>query len=93
MDFLFHSVYNQAEHSKFFNIYKLESDRFLAECHHFNRERECDGDFEIVRENGQWKPVDPKFDDLARQIGEEIERMESMQDRRPSTKKGPRKKA
>jgi hypothetical protein len=79
MDFLFHSVYNEEEHSKYFNIYKIEGNRFLAQCHHFNRERDCTGDFEIVKDNGQWKPNDSKYNDLAQQIGEEIERMESFQ--------------
>ena len=79
MDFLFHSVYNEEDHSKFFNVYKLEDNRFLAECHHFNRERDCLGDFEIVKEqDGHWKPTDPKFNEVAQQIGEEIERMESI---------------
>jgi len=79
MDFLFHSVYNKAEHAKYFNIYKLEGDRFLAECHHFNRERDCQGDFEISKETGEWKPNDPQFNEEARYIGEEIDRMESVQ--------------
>jgi hypothetical protein len=83
MDFLFHSVFNQSDHSKYFNIYKLEGDRFLAECHHFNRKRDCLGDFELARENGQWKPNDPKFDEEARQIGEEIDRMENIQPQTP----------
>ena len=79
MDFLFHSVYNQEDHAQYFNIYRLEDNRFLAECHHFNRERDCTGDFEIVRENGKWKPNDPQFNEVAKQIGEEIERMETIQ--------------
>ena len=79
MDFLFHTVYNSAEHSKYFNIYKLDENRFLAECHHFNRERDCVGDFEIVKEGNEWKPNDPTFNEVAQQIGEEIERMESTQ--------------
>jgi hypothetical protein len=77
MDFLFHTVFNEAEHSKYFNVYKLDDNRFLAECHHFNRERDCMGDFEIVKEGEEWKPSDPKFSDVAHQIGEEIERMET----------------
>ena len=78
MDFLFHSVYNEEDHSKYFNVYKLEDNRFLAECHHFNRERDCLGDFEIVKEGGHWKPNDPKFNEVAQQIGEEIERMDTI---------------
>jgi len=79
MDFLFHTVYNEADHAKYFNIYRLDENRFLAECHHFNRERDCEGDFEILRENGEWKSEDPSFGNVAMQIGEEIERMESIQ--------------
>ena len=78
MDFLFHSVFNEADHSKFFNIYKIEGNRFLAECHHFNRERDCQGDFELIKEGGEWKANDPHFNEEAKQIGEEIERMESI---------------
>ncbi len=78
MDFLFHSVYNQDDHSQYFNIYRLDENRFLAECHHFNRERDCQGDFEIVKEGGEWKPNNPQFTEVAHQIGEEIERMESI---------------
>jgi hypothetical protein len=77
MNFLFHSVYDDAKHSKFFNIYQLEDNRFLVECHHFNRQRDCEGDFEIVKENGEWKPNNPSFNEEAKQIGEEIERMET----------------
>ena len=75
MDFLFHSVYNEADHSRYFNIYRLEENKFLAECHHFNRARDCEGDFEIIKEGGNWTPTDPQFREVARQIGEEIERM------------------
>jgi hypothetical protein len=77
MNFLFHSVYDEADHAKFFNIYQLGDNRFLAECHHFNRERDCEGDFEIVKENGEWKPNNPRFNEEAKQIGEEIERMDT----------------
>ena len=86
MDFLFHSVYNLADHAKYFNVYKLEENRFLAECHHFNRERDCLGDFELVKEGDHWTPSDFRFDELARQIGEEIERMEPIQNQEPRTK-------
>ena len=77
MDFLFHSVYESDDHSKFFNIYKIDDSHFLAQCHHFNRERDCMGDFEIVNENGKWKSSDPKFEEVAKQTTEEIERMTS----------------
>ena len=81
MDFLFHTVYNEANHSKYFNIYRVEGAKFLAECHHFNRERDCEGDFEIVKENGEWKATNPNFNQEAQQIGQEIERMEQVPDR------------
>lgn len=74
MDFLFHSVFHDGQHSKYFNVYKIENDRFLAECHHFNRARDCEGDFELVREGETWKSTNEKFDDAATYIGEEIER-------------------
>ena len=78
MNFLFHSVYNQEEHAKYFNIYRLDNNRFLAECHHFNRKRDCEGDFEITKEEGEWKPNNPHFNEMAQQIGAEIDRMESI---------------
>jgi len=74
MDFLFHSVFDDGHHSKYFNVYKLDQNRFLAECHHFNRSRFCEGDFELVKEGEHWKSTDAKFDDAANYIGEEIER-------------------
>jgi len=86
MDFLFHTVYDEDEHSRYFNIYKIDDTHFLAQCHHFNRERDCEGDVEIVKENGEWRPNDPKFGSIAKQIGEEIERMEphtSVEDETP----------
>ncbi len=77
MEFLFHSVFNEGDHAKYFNIYKLENDRFLAECHHFNRERFCDGDFEVLKEEDGWKASNPHFLPEAKHIGGEIERMEA----------------
>jgi hypothetical protein len=74
MDFLFHSVFNDGHHSKYFNVYKIEPNRFLAECHHFNRVRDCEGDFELVREGETWKAIDGKFEEAASYIGEELER-------------------
>jgi len=76
MDFVFHSVFEEADHTQYFNVYKIDDTHFLAQCHHFNRERDCHGDFEMVKENGEWKPNDPKFSDVAKQIAEEIDRME-----------------
>jgi hypothetical protein len=76
MDFLFHSVIETGHHTKFFNVYKIDEDHFLAECHHFNRQRDCEGDVELVRENGEWKAADPRFLEVAKQIKQEIERME-----------------
>jgi hypothetical protein len=69
-------VIESTEHSKFFNVYRIDEHHFLAECHHFNRERDCEGDIEITRENGEYKPTNPRFQDMAKQIGEEIERMD-----------------
>jgi len=74
MDFLFHSVYNDGHHAKYFNVYKLEGNRFLAECHHFNRSRHCVGDFELVKEGETWKAIDNNFNEEAHYIGEELER-------------------
>ena len=74
MDFLFHSVFNDGHHAKYFNVYKLEDNRFLAECHHFNSSRNCEGDFEIVREGQEWKAMNHRFNEEAHYIGEELER-------------------
>ena len=74
MDFLFHSVFNDGHHSKYFNVYRLENNRFLAECHHFNQARNCEGDFELIREGEKWKAMNGKFDEEAVYIGEELER-------------------
>jgi hypothetical protein len=74
MDFLFHSVYNDGHHSKYFNVYKIDRNHFLAECHHFNRARDCDGDFELVKEGETWKPVNDKFEEEAHYIAQELER-------------------
>ena len=74
MDFLFHSVFNDGHHAKYFNVYKIDRNRFLAECHHFNRERDCEGDFEIVKEGEGWKSNDQKYEEEASYIGQELER-------------------
>ena len=76
MEFVFHSVYNDGPHAKYFNVYKVDEDKFFAECHHFNRERDCTGDFEIVRHGEDWDSSDPRFLEEAKYIGTEIERME-----------------
>jgi hypothetical protein len=75
MDFIFHSVFDDGEHRKYFNVYKIDETHFLAECHHFNRARECEGDFELVKEGETWKPSSENFEDEAKFIGEEIDRM------------------
>jgi len=75
MDFIFHSVFDDGERTRFFSVYKIDDTHFHAECHHFNRTRLCDGDFELVKEGEEWTPSNEKFHDEARFIGEEIDRM------------------
>ena len=75
MDFIFHSVFDGGGRTKFFNVYKIDETHFRAECHHFNRSRLCDGDFNLLKEGDGWKPSDEKFHDEAMFIGEEIDRM------------------
>jgi hypothetical protein len=75
MQFLFHSVIDTEGHAKYYNIYQVDESVFLAECHHFNRERACDGDFELRREGEEWTSLKPGYEEAAQQIGEEIERM------------------
>lgn len=76
MDFIFHSVFDDGGgHRKYFNIYKIDDTHFRAECHHFNRSRECEGDFDLEKNGDQWKSSRPNFDDEAKFIGEEIDRM------------------
>ena len=74
MVFIFHSVYNDGHHSKFYNIYRIDDNHYLAECHHFNSARNCEGDFQIVREGDQWKPSNEQFVEEAGHIAEEIDR-------------------
>ena len=74
MDFLFHSVYNGGPHAKYYNVYKVDENHFVAECHHFNRSRECEGDFEIIRDPDGWKTNNEKYEQEAQYIGEEIDR-------------------
>ena len=76
MDFIFHSVFDDGEgHTKYFSIYRLDDTHFRAECHHFNRDRECGGDFELEKDGQQWKPSRPNLEEEAKFIGEEIDRM------------------
>ena len=72
MEFLFHSVYQDGAHSKYYNVYKVSPEKFYAECHHFNRARACEGDFEISWEGESWKPNDQHFEKEAAQISDEI---------------------
>ena len=72
--FLFHSVLEAGGQTRYYNIYRIDDSHFFAECHHFNRERSCEGDFELHKENEGWKSASG-FDTEAQQIGEEIDRM------------------
>jgi hypothetical protein len=75
MDFIFHSVFDDGGRTKFFSVYKIDDSHFRAECHHFNRVRLCDGDFDLMKQGEEWKSSNEKFPDEARFIGEEIDRM------------------
>lgn len=75
MEFVFHSVVSADGHTKYYNIYRIDEEHYLAQCHHFNRERLCDGDFELHRQGDHWAPVNSSFEEEAQQIGEEIDRM------------------
>ena len=75
MEFLFHSVIDSAGHTKYYNIYRIEEDHFFAECHHFNREQTCEGDFELYKRGEDWAPAEGPYEDEAQRIGEEIDRM------------------
>lgn len=72
MEFLFHSVYQDGAHAKYYNIYKVSPEKYYAECHHFNRARSCEGDFEIMKEGNSWKASDEHFEKEAAQISDEI---------------------
>lgn len=73
MEFLFHSVYQEDDqHAKYFSIYKVDENRFFAECHHFNMARICEGDFEIARNGDSWEPSEIQFQKEADFIGSEI---------------------
>ena len=75
MEFFFHSVISVDGNTKYYNIYKIDEGHYFAECHHFNREHICEGDFELRKDGQDWVPVESAFQDEARQIGEEIDRM------------------
>ena len=76
MEFLFHSVYNDGQKSIYYNVYKIDEDHVLAECHHFNRSRSCEGDFELVREGTEWKTSEHANDGKANHIAEELAQWE-----------------
>ncbi|MGB8191297.1 MAG: hypothetical protein WCF67_05220 [Chitinophagaceae bacterium] len=76
MEFLFHSVIEQEGHALYYNVYRVDDTHFFAECHHFNRHRVCEGDFELQKEGEEWKSATEKFAPVALLIGEEIDRME-----------------
>lgn len=77
MEFKFHSVYDDGHHSKYYNIYKIDNDHYLAQCHHFNQARLCEQDFEIIRDGDHWKPSDEQFSGAASHIAHEIDRSET----------------
>jgi hypothetical protein len=76
MKFLFHSVIENDGHTKYYNIYRIEEGHYFAECHHFNRQHICEGDFELHKRGDEWAPAEASFEDEAQRIGEEIDRME-----------------
>lgn len=78
MKFLFHSVITEEGHSTYYNVYQVDDTHFRAECHHFNRERHCDGDFELEKQGEDWKPSAPGHETAALQLGEEIDRIVSV---------------
>jgi len=75
MEFLFHSVLDDEGNTKYYNVYRIDDERFFAECHHFNRERVCEGDFELKKEGDDWTSSRPGVERFAQSIGEEIERL------------------
>ena len=77
MEFLFHSVFDDGHRTIYYNVYKIDEDHVLAECHHFNRSRNCDGDFQLVREGSEWKPENHKQDDTVSHIVREVEQWEA----------------
>jgi len=77
MEFLFHSVYYDGHHAKYFNVYKIEDNHFRAEPHHFNFNSLQIGaaDIELRKEGGKWKTEEEKLAPVASYIGEEIDRL------------------
>jgi hypothetical protein len=75
MDFVFHSVFDDGKHRKYFSVFKIDDTHFRAECHHFNRVRDCKGDFELVKDGDHWTTSMETFEEEAKFIGEEIDRM------------------
>lgn len=75
MDFIFHSVFDKGGRRKYFSVFRIDATHFRAECHHFNKARACEGDFELIREGDQWKSTGQNFEEEAKFIGEEIDRM------------------
>lgn len=76
MDFLFHSVYHDGHHSKYYNIYRVTENKFFAECHHFNRGANCEANFELIKEGDTWRANNEGFEHEATYIGEEIDRVQ-----------------
>jgi len=74
MEFLFHSVYHDGHHAKYFNVYKVEPNRFRAEPHHFNRIHENEEEFDLRKDGSDWKTEKEGFATQASYIGEEIDR-------------------
>jgi len=75
MEFLFHSVYNDGHHAKYFNVYRVENNRFLAEPHHFNFAQNIGGDFELRKKGNTWVTEKGELASEASYIGEEIDRV------------------
>lgn len=75
MKFLFHSVVESGGQTKYYNVYRIDEGHYFAECHHFNRQHNCEGDFELRKNGDDWVPVEANFEDEAQHIGEEVDRM------------------
>ena len=74
MEFLFHSVYDDGHHRKYFNVYRVEENRFLAELHHFNPANGPAAGFELQKKGDAWIPLSDVPEREATYIGEEIQR-------------------
>lgn len=75
MKFLFHSVLDIGNKARYYNVYDVGDDRYYAECHHFNRQRACEHDFELQKEGDDWTSPKPGHERDAQLIGEEIDRL------------------